>query len=78
MFRTCAFGCLDSELVKGKIILCRNNVDALEEASRAGSLGSVVYNNLASYNFSAIYPIPGSLLSTDDFSLVEDYLNSTR
>ncbi|XP_074369987.1 subtilisin-like protease SBT4.3 [Apium graveolens] len=76
--KRCASGCLDSELVKGKIIVCRDNSNALDEASRAGSLGSVVYNDVPYYNYSDIYPIPTSFLSTDDFSLVEDYLNSTK
>ncbi|KAL1813701.1 hypothetical protein ACET3Z_023766 [Daucus carota] len=75
---SCGYGCLDSELVKGKIVVCPDNGGDTTEASSAGALGSVVAIDDARMKYSTVETIPVSRLSIEDFSLVEAYLNSTK
>ncbi|KAK1353471.1 Subtilisin-like protease [Heracleum sosnowskyi] len=73
----CGFDCLSRELVKGKIVVCRDSEAAVTGASIAGATGSVIYND-AEFNFSTVMSIPVSSLSIEDFSVVEAYLDSTK
>uniref|UniRef100_A0A162B3L1 Uncharacterized protein n=1 Tax=Daucus carota subsp. sativus TaxID=79200 RepID=A0A162B3L1_DAUCS len=75
---SCFWNCLNSELVKGKIVVCRDNGGDIFEASYAGALGTVVYNDDAYGNYSTVGSIPVSRLSIEDFSVVDAYLNSTK
>ncbi|KAK6160016.1 hypothetical protein DH2020_003397 [Rehmannia glutinosa] len=78
----CAENCLENSLVKGKIVLCRL-IDGVDEAFRAGALGSV--SALESYipdlplsDVSYVVPVAASSLQTKDFPLVESYFRSTK
>lgn len=75
--RQCYSGCLDKELVKGKIVVCNGTAEGLSEALSAGALGSVVPND-ADHNYSAVLPLPASVLSAQDVSLVKAYVKSTQ
>ncbi|GLU11505.1 hypothetical protein SLE2022_282450 [Rubroshorea leprosula] len=69
-------GCLDSNAVKGKIVLC-DEFDGIVEAKKAGAVGSVLLND--AHNFVAdIVSLPASALSKRNYSLVMSYLNSTK
>ncbi|KAL8104741.1 subtilisin-like protease SBT4.3 isoform X2 [Apium graveolens] len=73
----CYSGCLDKQLVKGKIVVCNGTAEALGEAFFAGALGSIVPND-ADHNYTAVLPFPASLLSPQDVSLVKAYVQSTK
>lgn len=75
LYRSCAEGCLDSSLVKGKIVLC-NEMLGVTEADRVGSLGVVALD--FDYNVSAVLPLPASTLSEQNFGIVAKYVQSTR
>ncbi|KAK6139272.1 hypothetical protein DH2020_026984 [Rehmannia glutinosa] len=67
---------------EGKIVLCRL-IDGVDEAFRAGALGSV--SALESYipdlplsDVSYVVPVAASSLQTKDFPLVESYFRSTK
>ncbi|CAK7340156.1 unnamed protein product [Dovyalis caffra] len=71
----CEEGCLDSDLVKGKIVLC-NRFEGVAEAYKAGALGAVVLNTLI--DVSVVVPLPASAIAGLDFILVEDYVKTTK
>ena len=69
-------GCVNSALVKGKIVLCdefRGNF----EAHAAGAVGSILLNEKFE-NFSAVVSLPASALSNDNYDFVRSYVNSTK
>lgn len=71
----CETGCLNSTLVKEKIVLCdqfRGNNDALD----AGAAGSILKTDIDDVSF--VLPLPASALSTDNYESVKSYLNSTK
>ncbi|KAK9279025.1 hypothetical protein L1049_012700 [Liquidambar formosana] len=72
---SCLSGCLDSNLVKGKIVLC-DDVLGGEEAFRAGALGSIVRNGFSGPP--SISPLPASDLAVGNYNLVKSYFNSTK
>lgn len=72
----CTFGCLDKELVQGKIVVC-STTDGIEEVYRLGVVGSILLGD-AEYNFSFVAPLLVSILSPQDVSLVEAYVKSTK
>lgn len=53
----CGLGCLSSEFVKGKIVVCRGDGAAALEAFTAGAIGSVIYN-IVEESFSTITIMP--------------------
>ncbi|KAK1379636.1 Subtilisin-like protease [Heracleum sosnowskyi] len=77
MAAQCYSGCLDKELVKGKIVVCNGTADGLAEAFRVGALGSIVPND-AEHNYSAVLPLPASVMSAQDISLMKAYVKSTK
>ncbi|KAL3838896.1 hypothetical protein ACJIZ3_023487 [Penstemon smallii] len=72
--KTCQDGCLQKNLVKGKIVLC-DSFSGRQEALRAGALGSI---GLGGVNISFVVPLSASALTKGDFSLVQSYVNSTK
>lgn len=75
--RYCDEDCLDSDAVKGKIVLC----DAFDEsdvvALKAGALGSIL-NNDGTGDFSNVLSLPAIALSHENYIAVKFYMNSTR
>ncbi|XP_042506543.1 subtilisin-like protease SBT4.3 [Macadamia integrifolia] len=68
--------CFDSDLVKGKILLC-DQLTKGEEAKSAGALGTVM--SADEYNdFSFTYPLPATHLNTQTAEQVKTYINSTK
>ncbi|KAL8533902.1 hypothetical protein ACS0TY_010075 [Phlomoides rotata] len=74
--RHCSPGCLDSSLVKGKVVLCDNN-KGIEEALKSGALGTIVKSGRVP-DVSFAVPLPASVLFTSDLELVQSYVNSTK
>ncbi|KAK7826153.1 subtilisin-like protease sbt4.3 [Quercus suber] len=69
-------GCLNSTLVKGKIVLC-NKPQGDDGASSAGAVGSILKNEPFEYDAS-IFLLPASSLSADRHDIVASYINSTK
>ncbi|KAK6139273.1 hypothetical protein DH2020_026985 [Rehmannia glutinosa] len=79
---SCHPGCLDTDLVKGKIVLC-SLFGGVKEAFRAGALGSVSSQRLffqspAVADESSVVPLAASALNPNDFQVVQSYFNSTK
>ncbi|XP_021833688.1 subtilisin-like protease SBT4.3 [Prunus avium] len=74
----CEEGCLDSDLVKGKIVLCDDYDRGNTAAYKAGALGSVLYNFRNTDDFSTIPPFAATTLNEKTYSVVMSYMNSTR
>ncbi|XP_043708286.1 subtilisin-like protease SBT4.4 isoform X2 [Telopea speciosissima] len=74
--RACANGCLDSKLVKGKIVLCEQ-ASLGEEALRANAVGTVMSADRYD-DVSFIYPLPATQLSKQAGEQVKSYINSTK
>ncbi|KAI7995097.1 Subtilisin-like protease SBT4.3 [Camellia lanceoleosa] len=72
----CEVGCLDSSKVKGKIVVC-NDVKGMNEAHRAGALGSIVSHGLVK-DASFVVPLPALLLNQTDNALLQSYIRSTK
>ncbi|XP_059664437.1 subtilisin-like protease SBT4.3 isoform X2 [Cornus florida] len=68
----CCDGCLDSELARGKIVVCLQPEDT-SEALRAGAMGSIVRNIENN-----VVPFPTSGLSYQDFLSLDTYMISTE
>ena len=71
----CERECLDSGLVKGKIVVC-DNYAGITEAYRAGALGSIVGSG-KQQDVSFVLPLPASALNNTDYMALMSYLNST-
>ena len=67
-FSICWEGCLDPDLVKGKIFVCEKNTGILG-AYRSGAVG-IVFVNFMNKTFSQVLPFPG-------LNVVKSYMNST-
>lgn len=76
--RRCEEGCLDSDFVKGKIVLCDDYDRGNTAAYKAGALGSVLYNFRNTDDFSTIPPFAATTLNEKTYSVVMSYMNSTR
>ncbi|XP_042486209.1 subtilisin-like protease SBT4.4 [Macadamia integrifolia] len=74
--RLCRDGCLDNNLVKGKIVLC-DNLAVVTETVRSGVLGTVMSADRGS-DYSIPNPLPAAHLSTQTAELVKSYINSTK
>ncbi|KAL4610693.1 hypothetical protein ACB092_08G068800 [Castanea dentata] len=72
----CIVGCLNSTLVKGKIVLC-DKPRGDDGASSAGAVGSILKNEPFDYDAS-IFLLPASSLSVDRHDIVASYINSTK
>ncbi|KAM6578091.1 hypothetical protein CsatB_029928 [Cannabis sativa] len=72
----CNNGCLDNNLVKGKIVLC-DSIKGIGEAYKAGALGCIVYND-ALNGASSVVPFPASTLTHGDYTSILSYISSTK
>ncbi|KAL8141416.1 hypothetical protein V2J09_007437 [Rumex salicifolius] len=86
----CKGGCLDSKLVKGKIVVCDQPSFFLDEedddvaflpsgvneANRAGAVGAITISQVA--NLSRVSSLTTSYLENDDFFKVKSYYNQTK
>ncbi|XP_062083349.1 subtilisin-like protease SBT4.4 [Humulus lupulus] len=75
----CDFECLDSDLVKGKIVVCDFTIGSASgssEALRAGALGTILPVTMNDVSF--VVPLPVSHLIQEDYNSVLSYLNSTK
>ncbi|KAA8529463.1 hypothetical protein F0562_033738 [Nyssa sinensis] len=71
-------GCLESDSMKGKIVLCFSPT-RIEQAHKAGALGSIAPSEtFLGADVSLLVPMPASVLSSQDFDLVKSYVNSTN
>lgn len=75
-FRSCRVGCLDENLVKGKIVLC-GFFEGIAEAYKAGALGAVVLNTQLD-DVPFVVPLPASAVTLSDMFMLEDYVNLTK
>ncbi|XVF05434.1 hypothetical protein REPUB_Repub05bG0172000 [Reevesia pubescens] len=71
----CTETCLDSHLVKGKIVLCDQFIGNLE-AYKNGAAGSIVLNNYDNVSF--VTPFPTTALNVPNYVLASSYVNSTK
>ncbi|OMO66692.1 hypothetical protein COLO4_30417 [Corchorus olitorius] len=72
----CELDCLDSSLVKGKIVLC-DQFKGNFIARLAGAVGSIVQNDKIE-NLSAVVTLPASALNKTNYEVVKSYVNSTK
>ncbi|KAM4071612.1 hypothetical protein ACB094_11G074100 [Castanea mollissima] len=75
--RFCLENCLDSDLVKGKIVVC-DEVTGRREASRAGAVGVITLIGEERADVSFIVPLPSSALTAKNYDLVKSSINSTK
>ncbi|XP_024197461.2 subtilisin-like protease SBT4.3 [Rosa chinensis] len=71
----CSYGCLDSGLVKGKVVLCDvpNRVDEAYVSGAVGFILRVDYDDV-----SEIVPFPATAFAGKEHSLIKLYTNSTK
>ncbi|KAL6341539.1 hypothetical protein AAG906_032659 [Vitis piasezkii] len=74
----CRPSCLNEDLSKGKIVLCKNNPQIYVEASRVGALGTITLAQEFQEKVPFIVPVPMTTLTRPDFEKVEAYINSTK
>ncbi|KAI5321863.1 hypothetical protein L3X38_030935 [Prunus dulcis] len=75
---SCEQGCLVSDLVKGKIVLCDRYTSGVSEAYKVGALGSILTNYINIDDASFVLPLPASTLNNTEYNEVMSYMNSTR
>lgn len=69
-------GCLDSGLVKGKIVLC-DEIGGYSVVQDAGGLGSLLKAK-SSEASSNLFPVPVSALVDVDYDTVKEYIKTTE
>lgn len=74
-FSGCGTNCLDSKLVKGKIVVC-HEMKGVNEAFRAGALGFIAKTSRDDVSF--IHPMPAIGLGNEEFDALRSYMRSTR
>ncbi|XP_023644696.1 subtilisin-like protease SBT4.3 [Capsella rubella] len=72
----CSEGCLDRDLVKGKIVLCDDFLGN-REAYLAGATGAIVQNTFYP-DIPFLLPLPASSLSVEDYETIKSYIKSTE
>ncbi|XP_026460996.1 subtilisin-like protease SBT4.6 [Papaver somniferum] len=74
----CDKGCLDKDLVKGKIVICDTHIAS--EPFTSGALGTILISDPAHTRFdvSSVYPLPAALINTTNGDLLKSYFRSTR
>ncbi|XP_047319772.1 subtilisin-like protease SBT4.6 [Impatiens glandulifera] len=79
--RLCIYGCIDPDLVKGKIIVCDVNLDKSDvvyAAMVANASGVILRINTSSNDGSSFTPFPTAALNDPDFHYIESYLKSRK
>ncbi|XP_065878994.1 subtilisin-like protease SBT4.4 [Euphorbia lathyris] len=74
---SCMYECLNSSLVKGKIVVCDDQSGA-NEAMRAGAVGSILKSSGDFEDISFTWPLPALVLTDKRFRALGTYLNSSR
>ncbi|KAI9114709.1 hypothetical protein K1719_014407 [Acacia pycnantha] len=69
--------CLDTNLVKGKIVLCTDQ-SLLYSDNSQGVVGAITVSTDRIEDMSEVVPLPSLDMSEDDFNIVKSYLNSTQ
>jgi len=67
---------VDSELVKGKIVLCDDFL-GYREAYLAGAIGVIVQNTLLP-DSAFVVPFPASSLGFEDYKSIKSYIESAE
>ncbi|GLU11532.1 hypothetical protein SLE2022_282710 [Rubroshorea leprosula] len=76
--RNCGNGCLDKELVQGKILLC-NEFWGIKEAVELGAVGAIVFNSLNdTVPRAEVVPLPVTALNRDNFTVVDTYVRNNK
>ncbi|XP_031286386.1 subtilisin-like protease SBT4.3 isoform X2 [Pistacia vera] len=70
---SCSGTCLNSSLVKGKIVLCEQPTGDIA-AHRAGAAGSIIENSLLSF----VVSLPATSVTSSDYDSIIDYMDSTK
>lgn len=73
----CVRGCLDRELVKGKIIVC-DTAAGVVEAFESGALGAIFIEEEFYKYATTVYPLSATLLGSELGERVKSYINSTK
>ncbi|KAK9912826.1 hypothetical protein M0R45_036666 [Rubus argutus] len=74
----CEILCIDSDAVKGKIVLC-DQLSGDVEARRAAAMGTILKNNRPEFaGVSAVLPLPALALRDEEYNVVMSYMNSTK
>ncbi|MCL7048055.1 hypothetical protein MKW94_005028, partial [Papaver nudicaule] len=73
----CTTGCLDRELVKGKIVIC-DAAAGLDEAFESGASGVILIDEKFSDGDYVVYPLSATLISIEIGEVVKSYLKSTK
>ncbi|XP_047320384.1 subtilisin-like protease SBT4.13 [Impatiens glandulifera] len=76
--RKCIKGCVDPQMVKGKIVVCDTNDEsgAIEVVTDAGAAGFIV-SKATEKDLAFNVPLPASVLTDSDLQSVLSYINST-
>ncbi|CAN8301375.1 unnamed protein product [Cochlearia groenlandica] len=74
--RYCDDGCVDRDLVKGKIVLC-DEFTQNKEAYSAGAIGAIVQNTMYE-DVAFVVPFPVSSLGSDDYKTIQSYVESAE
>ncbi|XP_042477650.1 subtilisin-like protease SBT4.13 [Macadamia integrifolia] len=72
----CLQRCLDSDLVKGKVLLC-DQLSMGEAAKKTGALG-VLMSEDKHFDYSSPYPLPAIQIKKQAAEEVKSYMNSTK
>lgn len=75
-FRMCITGCLDTDLVDGKIVLC-DSAGGAPVVHWAGGVGSVHQTEMTE-NVTSVSPIPALALLSHDFGTIKAYFKSAK
>ncbi|KAL7091161.1 hypothetical protein ACP275_12G088700 [Erythranthe tilingii] len=74
--KACDYGCLEPNLVKGKIVMC-NNYSGIEEVSKAGALGAILQSSYPA-PVSFVVPTAASSFNESNFNTIQSYFSSTK
>ncbi|XP_021894576.1 subtilisin-like protease SBT4.13 [Carica papaya] len=72
----CNEGCVDSNLVKGKIVVC-DQKKGFAVVHKAGGVGAVLRDMIVSENVTSVFSLPASALVPDDHETIKSYLQTT-
>lgn len=72
----CVSGCVNKDLVKGKIVLCDDFLGN-REAYSAGAIGAIVKNTWTP-DVASVLPFPASSLNSEDYESIKSYIKSAE
>lgn len=74
--RACNPGCINSSLVKGKIVMC-SKFEGYTEVHKVGAAGSILFNDQYE-KVSFVVSLPAVAVSMENFNSLISYKNSTK